>query len=581
MTTTDPTVVAGRFDSGTPSIGGPAVSRLLVAAPWMMFLAALLICGSIRLFDRDETYYSRAAQEMLDGGGWLVPQVNGQTFAHKPPLAFWLMASSMRAFGENEFAARLPSAVALLLAGLLTGVVACRLFGSEVGLWSRAIFMGAAMPLLLGASAMLDMVLLLFILLGVWAFVEQVVRPSSWRWAWMPMAVAMGGSMLTKFPVGPAVLLPMFLVAVAVGGREIWAGWRPLAGTAFATLLGLAAFLAWAIPANRATGGEMAQTGVMVHIVGRALAPMEGHGGRGVAGYLLTLPVYLPVIVAGLFPWVVHLPAGCSALVRRHLGTARSRAILWAWIATPLMLFSLAATKLPHYVLPIFPALAMLAAAGLAAYRQGRLSEKDRDWLRGGAFFHGAVAALAASAIVAASLMAGGALAIASASVAAAALALVAALVVKWQLSERIREVNALLLVATPVLAVLAMELGVGAVDRAIKPGPEIAELLRSRHAAQVPIYAHGYREPGLFFYIDRDPGAPVLQLPAEPEEIAEWSRERSRAFLVITEHHLAEIEASAGPLGLVEVGRVPTIHVNKGGRSMRLLVLERAAKAL
>ena len=572
--------MAGPIDAPRPEIGGRIVARLLVVAPWLLFAAVLLIAGSVRLFDRDETYYARAAQEMLEGGDWLVPQVNGETFAHKPPLAYWLMAASMGVLGEREFAVRLPSAVALLLTGLLTGAIARRLFDRTVGRWSTAIFMGAAMPLVLGASAMLDMPLLLFIVLGAWAFVEQVVRPASWRWAWIPMSIAMAGSMLAKFPVGPAVLLPLFVVAVIVGRRSVWPGWGAVLGTAAATLLGLGAFLAWAIPANRATDGAMAETGFMVHIVGRALAPMEGHGGSGVGGYLLTLPVYLPILIAGLFPWIVHLPAGCSALIRRHLGTPRSRAILWGWIVPPLVLFSLAATKLPHYILPVFPALAILAAAALAAYREGRLSTKDRDWLRGGAFFHGAVALLAAGAIVAAGIVAGGGAAIASASIAAVAVTVVGGLVVKWQLEERIGAVNGLLLTTTPILALVGVVFGVGAIDRAIKPGPEIAALLRTRAVDLVPVHAHGYREPGLYFYLDRAPNAPVLSLPADPAAIAAWAREPGPALLVVAEPQLAQIEAAVGGLGLVEVGSVPTINVNKGGRSMRILVLERGAAA-
>jgi len=560
--------------------GGRLVSFLLAASPWLLVAAALVVAASTRLFDRDETNYARTAVEMLHSGDWLVPQVNGQTFAHKPPMTYWLMASVMRVLGEGEFAARLISVVALLATGLLTGLVARRLLDREVGRWATAMFMGAALPFILGSSAMLDMVLLFFITLGAWAFVEQVARPSSWWWAWIPMTISMGGSMLTKFPLGPAVLLPMFLVAVILGRREVWAGWRPFLGTIVATLLGLAIFLAWAIPANRATGGEMAQTGLMVHVIGRALRPMEGHGGSGPLGYLLTLPVYVPIVIAGLFPWIIHLPAGASALVRRHLGSVRGRAVLWGWIVPPFVMFSLAATKLPHYILPVFPPLAILAAAALAAYREGRLSAKDRDWLRGGAFFHGTVAILAAAAIAAAGVVAGGAAAIASASIAAVLVGGVGLLAAAWQLRERIASVNALLLASTPVLIVVAVVMGVGPLDRLIKPGPEIAAILRPRLADATAVHVHGYREPGLYYYLDRPVENPILDLPKDPAEVAAWAKEPSTAFLVTTTDHLAALEESAGDLGLVEVGSVPMIHINKDGRRMRILVLERVAPA-
>jgi 4-amino-4-deoxy-L-arabinose transferase-like glycosyltransferase len=558
-------------------IGGPLVARLVAISPLLLFVAVLLVSGSTRLFDRDETYYARAAVEMVESGDWLVPQFNGETFAHKPPLAYWLMAASMKAFGASDLSVRLPSAIALLATGLLTGLVARRLFDREVGRWATAIFMGAAMPLIVGSSSMLDMLLVFFITLGAWAFVEQVIRPAAWRWAWIPMTVSMGGSMLCKFPVGPAVLLPMFLVAVLIGRREIWAGWRPLAGTLLATALGLIAFLAWAIPANRATGGEMAQTGLMVHIVGRALEPMEGHGGSGPLGYLLTLPVYVPIVIAGMFPWIIHLPAGCSALVRRHLGTPRSRAVLWAWIVPPFVMFSLAATKLPHYLLPVFPPLAILAAAALAAYREGRLSEKDRDWLRGGAFFQGVVALLAATGLGLAGFAAAGVVESLPALAAALLMAGVGVLAAIWQLRERIAEVNALLLVSTPMLVVVAIVVGLGSIESLIKPGPEIAALVRARATPEMPVYAHGYREPGLLYYLGRPVGNPVRDLPKEPAAIAAWAGEASPALLVTTADHLAAVERETGSLGLRAIGEVPIIHINKSGRRMRILVLERS----
>ena len=131
---------------------------------------------------------------------------------------------------------------------------------------------------------------------------------------------------------------------------------------AIASLIGVAIFAAWAIPANLATDGRIATDGIVREHIFRALAAMEGHGTP-----LLLAPLYYPAVaVIGFAPWTRHLSAGVRRLVSGQSWRSLPNVFLLAWIAVPAIVFTVAATKLPHYILPIWPALALLVAAAVA-----------------------------------------------------------------------------------------------------------------------------------------------------------------------------------------------------------------------
>src|SRR5690606_36152681 len=100
---------------------------------------------------------------------WLIPTFNGELFAHKPPLSYWLLAISMAVFGANEFAARLPSAIALSGSAFLIFLIGRRMFNARVGWWAMAILSTALLPVYLGIAAMVDAPLLFSICLAIWA----------------------------------------------------------------------------------------------------------------------------------------------------------------------------------------------------------------------------------------------------------------------------------------------------------------------------------------------------------------------------------------------------------------------------
>lgn len=320
-----------------------------------------MVAARSQLWDRDEPRFARAAVEMVDSGHYLVPTFNGELRPDKPILIYWLMSVPLRVLGPSELAVRLPSVVGVAAACLLTFLTGRRMFGHAAGLWSMTILATCPMTLVVGTAATADGTLLAFITLGLWAFVEASLRGPR-LWLDVAMVVAVGGAQLTKGPVGLAIIVLSVVTGAILGRRELHLGKRFWLGFTLAVLVGTGLFLLWAIPANAATGGEFAARGLGHHVWDRMLSPQEGHGASGWVTYLATMPLYLLVIAIGFLPWTFSLPAALGRESAAALSRAQ-RAILWGWVLPTLVLMSLVVTKLPHYVLPLFPPLAMATAA--------------------------------------------------------------------------------------------------------------------------------------------------------------------------------------------------------------------------
>ena len=367
-------------------------------ATWLIALgiASLLAFGATRssLWDRDETFYAETAQEMLRSGEYLVPSYNGEPFLHKPPLIYWLMAGSAQALGPTPFAFRIWSCLALI--GILTslGWLATRLIGAGNG--PRLALLFATMPLLLvsGGAATTDALLLLSVIVAMLPWLAALASPtpvttSSWPRALL-MGLGMGVGMLTKAPLGIAVpvaslvfgWLLLRLAARRDRAQGISAPLPPplLRDLAIATVIGLGFYLAWAIPTNLATHGELVRVGLGKHVLGRALAPMESHGGP----LWKTFPYYAVVVLVACLPWTAYLPAALSGLASGRLGDRKLRITVLAWFLPTFVAMTLAATKLPHYILPALPAVALAVTAVIAAAAAGTLDPRELRLLRAG-----------------------------------------------------------------------------------------------------------------------------------------------------------------------------------------------------
>lgn len=336
-------------------IGSRAHPFILLAFCILLFFLGL---GSVGLTDRDEGSNAEAAREMLQSGDWLTPTLNGVPRFAKPALIYWLISASYALFGVSEVTARLPSALFGTALILMQYYFARRWLGPATGFRAALMLLLNFEIVALGHMVLTDMALTFFTTLGIYCFFEGMWgegRAKLWYWGFY---AAMALATLTKGPVG--VLVPLLaLVPYLILTRKwltVLRECRPVAGTFL--FLGIAApwyagmfLLHGSAYAGSAKGDTFT----------RYFSVIGGHGG--------TLLFYVPVLLIGLFPWSGFLPAALVQALRGSRTThelenpARSLAILCAvWVISVFVFFTLAATRLPHYIAPLFPAATLLVA---------------------------------------------------------------------------------------------------------------------------------------------------------------------------------------------------------------------------
>ena len=127
---------------------------------------------SLPLIDRDEPRFAEASREMIELGDYIVPHFNNQFRLDKPPFTYWAQVASFKIFGENDFAARFPSAIAAALVALSTFAWGTRIGGNRVGWWAAIIFTLSLQTFLHAKAAVADMWLVLFITISQWSGYE-------------------------------------------------------------------------------------------------------------------------------------------------------------------------------------------------------------------------------------------------------------------------------------------------------------------------------------------------------------------------------------------------------------------------
>lgn len=306
---------------------------------WLLTLLAAFFynIGAVPLFDLDEGAFSQATREMFLRGDFLTTFLNGVPRYDKPILIYWLQALSVSAFGVNEFAFRLPSALAASLWSLLTVAFTRRIATPRIGYIAGIMMAGAAGVGIIGKAATAD-ALLNTCLAGGMLSIYLHLTESDRRFL-IAAAVFLGLGFLTKGPVA------IFLPAVVSLLFCLWSGrmrqWFGMATNPLAWLIFLLIGLPWYVAQYLKDGAAFLESFIGTHNIGRFSAAMEGHAGHWW--------FYLPVVLLLTFPF--SLPAlqpllRFGALARSDIGR-----FLICWFLFVLVFFSFAATKLPHYML--------------------------------------------------------------------------------------------------------------------------------------------------------------------------------------------------------------------------------------
>lgn len=350
--------------------------------------------GNTHLWDQDEGYYAAAASEMYAKKDWVVPSFNGELFAHKPPMMFWGMMLGFSGFGVSELGARFASSLFGIGTILLTYQLARRLFDSLTGLMSGLAIGSCIMFTMVARSATADAHLTFFVLLSlsIWmnGYLSAIglnrdakLRSIPWS-IWIATYAVMGLGVLTKGPIGflfPMAVIGLFLLNEqersttdprSVGAR-LWRAiepympisffqtlWQMRPVTAVACILAVAG--PWYCWVQIRTEGAFLREFIGVHHMGRFSGAMDNHSGP--------IYYYLVACLFGMYPWSAFAIPTLIQVFRECLSPVRSFAMRFVvcWAAVYLIIFSLAGTKLPNYVLPAYPALAIFCGRFFAVW---------------------------------------------------------------------------------------------------------------------------------------------------------------------------------------------------------------------
>ena len=365
-------------------------TALLVAA--VVLAAAYFVrLGVVDVTEPDEVRYAVVARTMVESGDIVTPRINGCVYLDKPPLLHWLNALSMRALGFTAFAARLPSVLVGLATVAVAGWLAASIAGREAGLWTSVVLLSAAMPAGVSRLCRYDALFTLGVTAALACAWQALQHPGCLRW-YAAAGVCTAAAILAKGPVALALVggsLAVFALLARVRGPRRrrssartagppGAGPRaPLGGALWLTALAVTILLAapWFVLAESRHPGYFHW-----FIANEHLARLHG-----ATGELHAQPFWflLPITFVGIAPWSLLLVPSITGAVRRARTSLVPRdptLLLLCWAAVPVVLFSLSQGKLPTYVLPALPPLAVLVGCYLAG-AVGATGSTLRRWL--------------------------------------------------------------------------------------------------------------------------------------------------------------------------------------------------------
>lgn len=361
----------------------PAVA-VMVSGLWVLLIGAIAYLwnlGNVGLIDETEPLFAEASRQMLVTGDWITPYFNGETRFDKPALIYWCQAIAYSIFGVNEWAVRLPSALAAIAVSALGFYIVYWYFAQKDKLTGTynptrryitagmtAAIMGLNPEMIAwGRVGVSDMLLTGCIASALFCFFlgygenakltsEKSKLPNKW---YLACYILMAAGILTKGPIG--IVLPgiIILAFVLYLGKfwEMWREMRPILGM----LIVLALSIPWYALVIWRNGQNYIDSFFGYHNIERFTDVVNGHAAPWY--------FYFLVVLVGFAPYSVYIPAALMRLKfwrRNHwLNQERSQQFglfICCWFLGVFSFFTIAVTKLPSYVLPLMPAAAVLVA---------------------------------------------------------------------------------------------------------------------------------------------------------------------------------------------------------------------------
>ena len=363
--------VSGPQPSGT--FHGPATGRQSALRRWVALLTLAVMTaawfgglGYRKLADPDEGRYAEIPREMTLSGDWVTPRLNQIKYFEKPPLQYWATAAAYKLFGFGEWTTRMWPAVTGLLGILLTWFAGRRLFGGQAGQLAALVLIGTPYYVVIGHIATLDMGVTFFLTAALYAFLLAQVEPAGSRRdrLWMAAAWAcMGFAVLSKGLIG--VVLPVLALVVYCAVQRDLSVWRRLHPVSGLALL-LVVCAPWFVRVSLANPEFPGFFFLHEHFA-RFTSTVHHRGGP--------LWYFVPIVLLGMLPWIVVLGSAVKHAWRRggHAKAFSPERFLLVWAACVFVFFSVSGSKLPAYVLPMVPALALLAGARMVEMTESQI----------------------------------------------------------------------------------------------------------------------------------------------------------------------------------------------------------------
>ncbi len=499
---------------------------LVVAAAFTLYCYGL---GVGSLWDQDEALYTQVAVDIVSTGDPITLHRDGEPWFVHPPLYMWLQAATGSLFGFTEFTARVWSAVSGAAVVAATFLLARLFYGSRTATLAAAIAATTFQVVVQSRIAVFDPTLLAFMLFGLYAYLVGYTtgsrRAHLWAWVWCGLAT------MTKGPIG--LILPAMVVTALWVVRREWGRWReiPLLGPILYVLVGLP----WYVMEAVRHGEVFVRTAIGYYLFNRFFGVVENQPGPWY--------YYAPVLLLGSYPWTTFLPSAAIWLARRRGELAGQVILLWCGIT--LVFYSLAGTKLPNYILPVYPLIAIGIAHHWITFLDDPSSEARRlmRWSAGllplvsGLFVAGLIvygrikfpseaAALRVPLAVIVSIFAGGPF-------------------LAWilYLTGRPRATLGALMLINVVVILVLVHATLPAIE-AYRPIPRIGRLLRRTAEPDVTLAAVRMRPtPSVRFYA----GRPVIWID-DAEDLAQAQCRHARLLIVASEgDYRGWVEAAVG----------------------------------
>ena len=319
----------------------------------LAIIYALLWFGTLNyrhLIPSDEGRYAEIAREMLVTGDWITPRYNGYKYFEKPPLQAWATAVTFQVFGIGDWQARLWTALTGFLTILLVGFTGARIFNARAGWLAAVVLASSPMWIISGHFNSLDMGLSSFLVAALCSLLIAQTSHNknscrNWMWTcWIFMALAT----LSKGVIGAAIPAMVFIAySISTWDWKIWTRLRLLSGT----ILFLAITAPWFVLVAQRNPEFLEFFFIHEHL---QRFTQDDHSRTGPIYY------FVPLLLIGLLPWFLQVPGAIAQAWSERRREFSASWLLACWFAVIFAFFSVSHSKLPGYIIPVFPALALI-----------------------------------------------------------------------------------------------------------------------------------------------------------------------------------------------------------------------------